>query len=71
MEKDKNNQTRTQSKINQLSLEFSNKPIVVSQNSNQTPSSENSRIISLSDYKIPDKGIIDYSNLVIKHTKSF
>lgn len=67
MEKDKNTQVV---KNNQLSLEFSNKPIVKSTVS-QPPTNENSRIISLSDYKIPDKGKTDYTSLVLKLTKSF
>lgn len=66
MEKDKKNQA---SKNNQLSLEFSNKS-PINQNSGQ-PAVENSRIISLSDYKIADKGKTDYTSLVLKHTKSF
>ena len=66
MEKDKKNQT---SKTNQLSLEFSNKS-QINQNSGQS-AIENSRIISLSDYKMPDKGKMDYTSLVLKYTKSF
>lgn len=65
MEKDKKDQI----KATQLSLEFSNKPII-KQNPIQS-ANENSRIISLSDYKIPDKGKTDYTNLVLKFTKSF
>lgn len=65
MEKDKKDQI----KATQLSLEFSNKPII-KQNTIQS-ANENSRIISLSDYKIPDKGKTDYTNLVLKFTKSF
>lgn len=68
MEKDKKNQA---SKTNQLSLEFSNKS-QVNQNLGQS-AIENSRIISLSDYKMPDKGKgkMDYTSLVLKYTKSF
>jgi len=65
MEKDKKNQASN----NQLSLEFSNKS-PIKQNLSQ-PTVENSRIISLSDYKISDKGKTDYTNLVLKFTKSF
>ncbi|TDW50065.1 hypothetical protein EV144_102499 [Flavobacterium sp. 270] len=66
MEKDKKNQA---SKTNQLSLEFSNKS-PINQNSCQA-AIENSRIISLSDYKMSDKGKTDYTSLVLKYTKSF
>lgn len=66
MEKDKKNQV---TENNQLSLEFSNKP-TIKQNPSQS-TIENSRIISLSDYKMPDKGKTDYTNLVLKFTKSF
>ncbi|PKB16486.1 hypothetical protein [Flavobacterium sp. 5] len=66
MEKDKKTQI---SETIQMSLEFSNKPII-KQNPSQT-SPENSKIISLSDYKIQDKGKTDYTNLVLKFTKSF
>ncbi|MBA9073499.1 hypothetical protein GGR22_001625 [Flavobacterium gossypii] len=65
MEKDKKNQVV---KTNQLSLEFSNKPTT---KLNNQPANENSRIISLSDYKMPDKGKTDYTSLVLKLTKSF
>ncbi|MDI6050780.1 hypothetical protein QLS31_13170 [Flavobacterium sp. XS2P24] len=69
MEKDKKNEVKIQSKNTQFSLEFSNNPIV-NQKANQ-PGIESSRIISLSDYKSSDKGQTDYSNLVLKLTKSF
>lgn len=69
MQKDEKNEVRIQSKNAQLSLEFSNKPII-NQSAN-TIIKENSKIISLSEYQNSDKGKIDYTNMVLKFTKSF
>lgn len=69
MEKDEKKEVKIQSKNAQLSLEFSNQPII-NKYANQVKV-ENSKIISLSDYKMSDKGKTDYTNLVLKFTKSF
>ena len=67
MEKGKEQQQElTNLKNNQLSFEFHGKP-----NRPETPKVECSRVISLADYKTSIKSNIDYSKLVIKHTKSF
>lgn len=66
MEKDKKSQQQN-GKNNQMSLEFSNPPIPPS----RVTEPENSRIILLSEYKFSGKANIDYSNLVLKNTKSF
>ncbi|SNR25062.1 hypothetical protein [Flavobacterium sp. ov086] len=69
MQKDEKNEVKNQSKNAQLSLEFSNKPII-NQSAN-TVITENSKVISLSEYQNSDKGKIDYTNMVLKFTKSF
>jgi hypothetical protein len=69
MQKDEKNEVKNQSKSAQLSLEFSNKPII--NQSTNTLITENSKVISLSEYQNSDKGKIDYTNMVLKFTKSF
>lgn len=66
MEKDKKSQQHN-GKNNQMSLEFSNPPTPPI----RVAEPENSRIILLSEYKLSGKSNIDYSNLVLKNTKSF
>ena len=70
MEKDKNTEEKKSCEYNQLSLDFSNNPNY--NNLNCNVEFDNTRVILLSEYKkITDKEKIDFSNLVIQHTKSF
>lgn len=59
-------ENKAQSSNSQLSLEFSK-----SLSGEKPVQSQNVKVIRLSDHLSSDKPKIDYSKLVLKHTKSF